>query len=605
MAKNDLTLLDERLSDYALEHACTDEGKNFDSFASTQILKQYDLTDEELAAGITDGADDGGIDMWYMFMNGQLLQNETCPLPKSNCSLEIILITCKHANEFVQETINCIYPSVEELFDVRKDESELKGTYNDKIKKHRRIFMHAYADSILSKPSISFTIYYASRGDSKMVTPNVQSRATQLENHIETELFGEKAKFVFYGAAELLAAYRERLNFDLSLSVISSLKRDNNNFVALAQLSDYYFFITENDHLRTYLFDSNVREYLGSNDVNDAILNSLRNDSNVDFWFLNNGITILASNASIVGKKIRIENVQIINGLQTSNAIYKYFTDNKDMLSVDTRAVTVKIISQNEKALREKIIRSTNNQSAIQLSSLFATDKKQLDIEDYLQKHGFGYERRKNSSTAQAFGEAKTFDIIALAKGYTCIIGKAPECSYKFKQKRLTKPKTYDYIFGQTSLEVWLKIAQVLYSVKRVFGMKRRELAHSSAGTYGRMAGTVQLLCIARIIGKIDFSVYDFEKCDLAGMTDELILVIWKFVAEWYERTEATKRGYILGVCIEACENWHIRGIEHLVKEENVLITNYQGFDCIPDKYKKYAPKSAVFRVKKKRKKDD
>ena len=605
MAKNDLTLLDERLANYALEHASVNEGKNFDSFASTQILKQYDLTDEELETGITDGQDDGGIDMWYMFMNGQLLQNETCPLPKSNCSLEIILITCKHANEFTQEPINCMFPSIAELFDVRKDESELDGSYNEKIKKHRRIFMRVYAESILSKPSISFTIYYASRGDSKMVTPNVRSRATQLENYIETELFEEKANFRFLGSAELLATYREHLNFDLSLSVISSLKHDNNNFIALAKLSEYYLFITENDHLRTYLFDSNVREYLGSNDVNDAILKSLRNDSSVDFWFLNNGITILASNASIVGKKIRIENVQIINGLQTSNAIYKYFTDNKDKLSEDTRAVSIKIISQNEKALREKIIRSTNNQTAIQLSSLFATDKKQLDIEDYLHNHGFGYERRKNSTAAKAFGEAKTFDIMALAKGFASLIAKAPESSYKFRQRRLTNTKVYDYIFEHTSLEVWGKIANVLYTTKRVFALKRSSIAHSSSGAYGKMVGTVQLLCVARIIGRIDFSIYDFEKCDLSGMTDELIIEVWKFVAEWYEKKETLKRGYLLGVCIEACDKWHIKGIEHFVNEDNILITNYRGYDCIPEKYKKYAPKGAIFKIDKKKKKKD
>ena len=47
--------------------------------------------------------------------------------------------------------------------------------------------------------------------------------------------------------------------------------------VVLASLSDYFKFITyEDKKMRKYLFDSNVRDFMGINAVNGDILDTLR-----------------------------------------------------------------------------------------------------------------------------------------------------------------------------------------------------------------------------------------------------------------------------------------------------------------------------------------
>jgi hypothetical protein len=72
----------------------------------------------------------------------------------------------------------------------------------------------------------------------------------------------------------------------------------------IAKLFDYYRFIRdEQGHLRRYLFDSNVRDYLGENKVNLDIAASLDDETGPDFLWLNNGVTILATNAVIRGGK--------------------------------------------------------------------------------------------------------------------------------------------------------------------------------------------------------------------------------------------------------------------------------------------------------------
>jgi hypothetical protein len=55
----------------------------------------------------------------------------------------------------------------------------------------------------------------------------------------------------------------------------------------------------------------------------------LENDFKRDFWWLNNGITIIATDFSQHGKTLYLDDLQIVNGLQTSFVIDKYFKSNE------------------------------------------------------------------------------------------------------------------------------------------------------------------------------------------------------------------------------------------------------------------------------------
>lgn len=137
------------------------------------------------------------------------------------------------------------------------------------------------------------------------------------------ELFSNcKADYDFIGCSELFALYQKKRQYDLSLPYVSQIEQKGGH-VVLAKLSDYYHFITDEEgHLRKYLFDSNVRDYMGLNPVNEDILSSLREKGKTDFWWLNNGITILATAAVSANGMLTVSNVQIVNGLQTSQTIY-------------------------------------------------------------------------------------------------------------------------------------------------------------------------------------------------------------------------------------------------------------------------------------------
>jgi hypothetical protein len=98
------------------------------------------------------------------------------------------------------------------------------------------------------------------------------------------------------GARELLDASRLEKSYTLQLKFLANyISRGIDNYVVLSSLKDLFEFVTDEDgNLRQYIFESNVRDFQGNVEVNRDIRHTLDSDDNLDFWWLNNGITILA-----------------------------------------------------------------------------------------------------------------------------------------------------------------------------------------------------------------------------------------------------------------------------------------------------------------------
>ena len=146
LAKNDKILLDGILDSRVEENIPSNQrDEAFEYLAYQQVLKDYDLSKEELLSGSVDGKDDGGIDAIYIFVNGHLITDITTTFwPKSNGELDIYLFTCKHRDSFKQEPINSLIASIEELLDLSIDVKELKGAYNSDVLEKRAIIMSTY-----------------------------------------------------------------------------------------------------------------------------------------------------------------------------------------------------------------------------------------------------------------------------------------------------------------------------------------------------------------------------------------------------------------------------------------------------------------------------
>lgn len=465
MAKNDLILIDSIIEERVSNKLPSDKKDEvFEFLAYEQVLKEYDLSADDIKAGSVDGRNDGGIDAIYILVNGHLISDtKSSLLPKTNANLEVYFFTCKHRDVFKQDPVNSICTTLQELLDFSKGNKELDGDYNEDVFEKRDIFISTYKKVATILERFSIKVIFASRGDVKNeLGDNVEARGKQIETICRENFSGCDAKFEFWGAEEILAAYRKKADYSLSLNVKECLSHGK-QMVVLAELKDYFKFITYDDRkIRKYLFDSNVRDFMGINSVNGDILETLNNRKNdEDFWWLNNGITILCSSAIAIGKSITIENVQIVNGLQTSECIYRYFL--KDERIEENRVVLIKILPCESTEIADNITRSTNNQTAVMSSSLRATDKIQEDIEDILRKEGLYYERRVNYYTNQGIPASQIYSPLYLAKGYMALVLKRPYNAVALKQRFMRKQSSYEQVFSEKDdLRVWPIIARIM-----------------------------------------------------------------------------------------------------------------------------------------------
>lgn len=513
MATNDLILIDKILDDLQKENIKKMSiGDFFERFCNEQILKNYDLSTEEIDEGITDGSNDGGIDAIYIFANGGLLKDiDDLEYLKKESSIEMFIITSKHDSSFEQAVINSEYSTISEFFNLSLENKELVNPYNARILEKRTLFLRAYMQLATKIKSLKIRFIYVSRGDSSLVGENVSSKSKQLIELTKTYFSDCVVSYDFYGASELLALYRKKKEFDLNLPFSEQLSADSQKYIVLCNIKDYYKFLKdEKNELKRYLFDSNVRDYHGLKKTNLEIFQTLSKDENIDFWWLNNGITILSSNAVNMGKFIKIENVQIVNGLQTSYTIFEYFNDFPD--AEDERKLMVKIITETDGEIRDKIIRATNSQTSIQEASLHATDKIQRDIEDILLKHKMYYERRVNYYKNQGYDDSLLFSPLYLAAGYVCLIGKNVQEAIKLKQKFMQNKISYKLIFEDTPIEIWPKIARILRKSDLCIIEKRNQKKLSSSEGYLKIVRhMIALITLAKHFGKFSYNYKDLN----------------------------------------------------------------------------------------------
>ena len=538
MTGNDLILLDsilKKLAKKSTEHY--DPSEQFELFCFSQLLKDYDLSTEELEFGWVDGSDDGGIDGFYTFIDGRLI---TTPINsqdyRKNPNIEVVIITCKHKDAFHQIPINNILSSTRELFDLSIESDNLKTPFNDDVLQARDIFRDTYIEIIENNPGLKINFFYASRGNTSKIAVNVQARANLLVSQSQEQLKHATVDFSFIGSSELLSLQRKTRTFSLRLKFIESpISRSSNSYIVLSRLDDYFNFITdENNKLRRYLFDSNVRDYLPGSLINQDIKTTLAakdTKDSTDFWLLNNGITILTSKASNAGKEMSLENIQIVNGLQTTETIYHHFSelDNKD----DDRAVLIKIIEANDEVLRDRIIKATNNQNKVDLSNLKATDKLQKDIEQVLLENDWYYDRRKNYYRNQEKPLERIIPVAYLSQAILGLCLKKLEMAAKSRPNYMNNETTYGKLFNDTwNIKVYAAVIDIRKRVEfALSGFNSGEDDHPKV--YLRRYGMLfAYIYVAQELNTMDYQPNDLTVLMGKEVDNTRLNDIWAFIKE-------------------------------------------------------------------------
>lgn len=446
MAENDQQVLALILKSQHAGFPDLSEADFFEQFCAEQILKDYDLSVEDLQQGIVDGEHDGGADSVYAFVNGELIPEDNFDLSpfKKDVSMELHIIQSKSADGFSESAIDKLLALTAALLKINVDYTAIPQ-YNEAVKSVLDGFRIAYTQLVGKFPSLTINYYYAAMKADQHVHPNTQLKANSLKA-LTSALFPEATvNFEFIAAPKLveMARRKPRTTFNLQANKIVGSGR---GYVSLVTLSAYNDFLRdEHGKLNRELFESNVRDFQGSTEVNDDIMATLKSTSQVDFWEMNNGVTILSSKAILNGDTVVIENPQIVNGLQTSSQIASYFDGGA---AADKRQVMIKVVAFDDEETRDKIIKATNFQNRVEPASLRATDKVQRDIEEALYAAGLFYDRRKNFYKNLGKPAAKIISIPLLAQATMSLILARPDNARARPSSLLKDDDTYASVFS-------------------------------------------------------------------------------------------------------------------------------------------------------------
>lgn len=400
MSNNNQILLDEIIKQ---EKKNLDDSSSlsdfFEFYSALQILKDYELSYDEISSGIAGESLDGGVDSIFLFVNGEVVKEDenVTEKYKKNVDIDLVLIQSKFETKFSETPLLKLAKLCRNLLDLDFDRTEFEGRYNEKVLSSFELFKKTYVELITKKPKLNIKVIYASKGVD--VHPNVSAQADELKQDINDKLPAARVSVDFVGADSLVKITQERPNDVFRLKVSEGpISTSEQVFIALTNLSDYFTFISDDEgKLIKHIFESNVRDYQGKTNVNNEIQDTLENPGKEEFWWLNNGVTILASEvAAPGGKELVVHNPEIVNGLQTSSEIYRFFNANVEKAVEENRDILVRVIVPENEETRDRIIRATNSQTPIPKSSLRATDQVHRQIEDYLKPRGLYYDRRKN-----------------------------------------------------------------------------------------------------------------------------------------------------------------------------------------------------------------
>jgi hypothetical protein len=454
-------ILEDRREEVAPEMSRADF---FEIFTAEQATKDQELTYEELEAGIVDGEHDGGIDSFYTFVNDEVVGEEVnFAIPKKAASIELVVVQSKSTKGFSEGPIEKLCSSLGSLLSLSQPLEDLPQ-YNVEIRARAQIFRKAYRKLAARFPKLTVRIVYATMKSTDEIHGNTRLKSQELISKTEGLFDEAEVTFHFWGAKELLAFARKKPNQSFELSFDQSLN-GSNGYIALVKLPDFFKFLCgDGDSIRSDLFEANVRDYQGSTEVNQEISGTLLGERDSDFWWFNNGVTVLASRASSSGSVITIENPQIVNGLQTSSEIGRYFIE-KD--GSDDRAVMVKVVASEDEEVRDKIIKATNNQNQVPLASLRATDKVQRDIEHHLKTNGLFYDRRKNYYKNEGKPANKIISIGLLAQAVMTLFRGEPDNARARPSSLIKDDEVYSSIFSENfPLDAYLVAAKTVRDVE-------------------------------------------------------------------------------------------------------------------------------------------
>ncbi|MCD8445674.1 AIPR family protein [Tenacibaculum finnmarkense] len=264
--------------------------------------------------------------------------------------------------------------------------------FNDKIKNKENDILSALDDHL-----VKFRIVLTYTGKD-----NICDNSNNIISDLLNEL-NDPSELATYQTFSLNSAHKslvgglegDPIDAEIALSNWGFMEHPYKAFYGIINASNLASLWAEN---RTRLFSENIRDFVGFSDVNEDIINTIKNDPE-HFYYFNNGITALCSSIEKKALSGRDRNsgyfvakdFKIVNGAQTVGSIGSSFE--LGIENVDNTSAFIKIISLENcpDGFGTKITKASNTQNKIDKKDFVSLDPQQGRIKTELALEGITY----------------------------------------------------------------------------------------------------------------------------------------------------------------------------------------------------------------------
>ncbi|MEX1077573.1 MAG: AIPR family protein [Homoserinimonas sp.] len=468
------------------------DGLAFMQYATTLCLQQFQLSEPDIQAGVTEGRNDGGIDGFHIIVNRtEAVSPATSGLTRlkiaptgvaKNVPFDIVVVQSKSTMDGALDgkALQELHGSLNRILSNESLNALRAYPLNEKVIGQVDAYRRYRTKLVSLDPIRSFTVYLMQPITDKKLTQPDKRRAGDLKKMIESHL-GSSTKV----AVELLAADGIEKLRNAPRDVEGILKFASNPLdekhgkssalLGLVTIGDLLSFVRRGKTavLREEFFTTNVREFAGSaTPVNAAIRKTLSTNTDTAFWWMNNGVTIIVDRVAYQSDgSWLLVNPQIVNGLQTTNVVHEAANDSVITAKRRKESLLVRVISEVDPKLRESIIQGTNNQTQVNSVQLYANDERQLELETFLETKGWFYERRRWQYRNRKVSRSRIRSILELAQVVIAAALLEPDTARARPRDRLKTDVGYKRVFSyDLDMSVYSTLLDMQFEVERYLG---------------------------------------------------------------------------------------------------------------------------------------
>ncbi|MEK4395189.1 AIPR family protein [Mammaliicoccus sp. FSL K6-3158] len=517
-----------------------DYDDNFDELLFDTFF--YDFNNIELSRIKTDNYGDGGADYIFFINNGQyILSSEDVDQLDDNAEVEIHFIQIKETDKLDSAVPTRLIELTRNFFKYEKPDH-----YNEEIIANIELFQKI-TEKILPKGRINVIFYYFGLFDKHQLdnANDLTQRFETLKNSISDHDFVKNSNYKIYTSSDIFNSLSKEREYEYHFKKIDKYSAEVNEetdeteaLISLIPIQQFYDFIKDDDGgINTKLFEHNIRDYKGKSNVNKDIINTLEERKDLQFWWLNNGITIIAEeiNESSSAKKITIKNPQIVNGLQTSYSIFNYFQENNEKLGEENRSVFIKIIriDPEEEGIELDITKATNRQNEIRDKDIRANDEVQKNIELHFKTKGKFYQRKDKYYTNRRMNKKDIITLFDLAKYVYTIMFKDPVFT-RNNPGKLLKDDKYNKIFKiddpKQDYDIYYRCYKIYDSINLY--NKGNITIVSDQFSKSNFVHHIVYICMSILQGNKDYDPNNIKTIKLNDINEDLVNTAYKILSK-------------------------------------------------------------------------